>query len=122
MMRRVRRPGCGEPWTLCPPSCSPLGSRTAFRPFTTANRGGARSAALEGAPRKIRVNAVLSGAIDTPMRWENPNVKAGGEKIDHSEVGRPEDVAEVIAFLASPPSAFVQGAAVRVDGGRLSRF
>lgn len=81
-----------------------------------------RSAALEGTARKIRVNAVLPGAIDTPMLWDNPNVKAGVEKIDRNEVGRPEDIAEVIVFLASPAAAFVQGAAVRVDGGRLSRL
>lgn len=81
-----------------------------------------RSAALEGAARHIRVNAVLPGAVDTPMLWDNPNVKAGIEKIDRSEVGRPEDIAEVIVFLASPAAAFVQGAAVPVDGGRLSRL
>jgi NAD(P)-dependent dehydrogenase (short-subunit alcohol dehydrogenase family) len=81
-----------------------------------------RSAALEGAPKKIRVNAILPGAIDTPMLWENPNVKSGVEVIDRSTVGKPEDVAEVIAFLASDAARFVQGAAVRVDGGRLSRL
>lgn len=81
-----------------------------------------RSAALEGAPRKIRVNAILPGAVDTPMLWENPNVKAGIEKIDPADVGKPEEIAEVIVFLASPAASFVQGAAVRVDGGRLSRL
>lgn len=81
-----------------------------------------RSAALEGAPKKIRVNAILPGAIDTPMLWENPNVKSGVEVIDRSTVGKPEEVAAVIAFLASDAAAFVQGAAVRVDGGRLSRL
>jgi NAD(P)-dependent dehydrogenase (short-subunit alcohol dehydrogenase family) len=65
---------------------------------------------------------VLPGAVDTPMLWDNPNVKSGVEKIDRNEVGRPEDIAEVIVFLASPAAAFVQGAAVRVDGGRLSRL
>jgi NAD(P)-dependent dehydrogenase (short-subunit alcohol dehydrogenase family) len=37
-------------------------------------------------------------------------------------VGRPDDVAAVIAYLASEDSAFVQGAAVRVDGGRLGQL
>jgi NAD(P)-dependent dehydrogenase (short-subunit alcohol dehydrogenase family) len=81
-----------------------------------------RSAALEGAPKKIRVNAILPGAIDTPMLWDNPNVKSGVEVINRASVGRPEDVADVIAFLASDEAKFVQGAAVRVDGGRLSRL
>lgn len=81
-----------------------------------------RSAAIEGAPKKIRVNAVLPGAIDTPMLWENPNVKSGAEKIDPSVVGKAEDVADVIVFLASDEARFVQGANVRIDGGRLSRL
>jgi NAD(P)-dependent dehydrogenase (short-subunit alcohol dehydrogenase family) len=81
-----------------------------------------RSAALEGKPKGIRVNAILPGAVDTPMLWDNPNVKSGEEKIDKADVGRPEDVAAVIAYLASDDAAFVQGAAVRVDGGRLDRL
>lgn len=81
-----------------------------------------RSAALEGKPRGIRINAVLPGAIDTPMLWDNPNVRSGTEKIDTADVGRPEDVAAAIAFLASRESGFVQGAWLRVDGGRLDRL
>jgi NAD(P)-dependent dehydrogenase (short-subunit alcohol dehydrogenase family) len=81
-----------------------------------------RSAALEGKPRGIRVNAILPGAVDTPMLWNNPNVKAGVESINPADVGKPEDVAAVIAYLASDDAQFVQGAAVRVDGGRLNRL
>jgi NAD(P)-dependent dehydrogenase (short-subunit alcohol dehydrogenase family) len=81
-----------------------------------------RSSALEGAARKIRVNAILPGAIDTPMLWENPNVKSGLEKIDRGMVGKPDDVASVAAFLASDEAAFVQGASVIVDGGRLGHL
>jgi NAD(P)-dependent dehydrogenase (short-subunit alcohol dehydrogenase family) len=81
-----------------------------------------RSAALEGKPKGIRVNAILPGAVDTPMLWDNPNVKSGVEKIDPAAVGKPEDVAATIAFLASDDAAFVQGAALRVDGGRLSKL
>ena len=81
-----------------------------------------RSASLEGKPKGIRVNAVLPGAIDTPMLWNNPNVKKGEERIIAGDVGQPEDVAAVIAFLASDAARFVQGAAIRVDGGRLDRL
>lgn len=81
-----------------------------------------RSAALEGKAKKIRVNAVLPGAVDTPMLWGNPNLKSGVEVLDKADVGRPEDVAAVIGFLASDDAAFVQGAAIRVDGGRLAKL
>ncbi|AUD05434.1 SDR family oxidoreductase [Spirosoma horti] len=81
-----------------------------------------RSSALEGKPKGLRINAVLPGAIDTPMLWSNPNVKSGVEKIDRADVGKPEDVAATIAYLASDDAAFVQGAEVRVDGGRLDRL
>jgi meso-butanediol dehydrogenase/(S,S)-butanediol dehydrogenase/diacetyl reductase len=81
-----------------------------------------RTAALEGKPKGIRVNAILPGAIDTPMLWENPNVKSGEETIDRADVGTPDDVAAVIAYLLSDDARFVQGAMVRVDGGRLNRL
>jgi NAD(P)-dependent dehydrogenase (short-subunit alcohol dehydrogenase family) len=81
-----------------------------------------RSAMLEGKPRGIRVNAVLPGAIDTPMLWNNPNVVSGVEKIDEHDVGLPEDIAAAIAYLASDDAAFIHGAMLRVDGGRLGRL
>lgn len=81
-----------------------------------------RSTAIEGVTRGIRANAVLPGAIDTPMLWDNPNVKSGVEVIDRSAVGRPEDVAAAVAFLAAPEARFVTGAALAVDGGRLARL
>ena len=67
----------------------------------------------------VRINSVAPGAVDTPMLWENPNVKSGEEKVEGA-VGRPEDIAEVICFLASPQAAFVNGTTVVADGGRLN--
>jgi NAD(P)-dependent dehydrogenase (short-subunit alcohol dehydrogenase family) len=81
-----------------------------------------RSAALEGKPKGIRVNAVLPGAIDTPMLWDNPNVRSGAEVIDKTQVGTAEDVAAAIAFLAGDDARFICGAGLRVDGGRLVRL
>jgi NAD(P)-dependent dehydrogenase (short-subunit alcohol dehydrogenase family) len=66
-----------------------------------------RSAALEGKPKGIRVNAILPGALDTPMLWDNPYVRAGIEVIDKKDVGQPADVAEAIAWLASDAARFV---------------
>jgi NAD(P)-dependent dehydrogenase (short-subunit alcohol dehydrogenase family) len=79
-----------------------------------------RTTQLEGKPKGIRCNAILPGAVDTPMLWNNPNVKSGAEKIAAGDVGKPEDIAATIAFLASDDAAFVEGADLLVDGGRLS--
>lgn len=81
-----------------------------------------RSSSIEGKAKGIRVNAILPGAIDTPMLWQNPNIKAGLEEVSKDSVGKPEDIAGVVAFLASDDAAFVQGAMIEVDGGRLNRL
>jgi NAD(P)-dependent dehydrogenase (short-subunit alcohol dehydrogenase family) len=81
-----------------------------------------RSAALEGKPKGVRVNAVLPGAVDTPMLWDNPNVRSGAEVINKAEVGTPDDIAAAIAFLCGDDAAFILGAGLRVDGGRLVRL
>ncbi len=81
-----------------------------------------RSGGIEGKAKGIRVNCLLPGAIDTPMLWDNPNIKSGAEKIEPEDVGKPEDVAAAVAFLASPEAAFIQGSVLRVDGGRLSQL
>ena len=47
------------------------------------------------------------------MLWENPNIKSGLETINISDVGKPEDIAATIAFLASDDAKFIQGAAVK---------
>ncbi|MCS0580778.1 SDR family oxidoreductase [Massilia pinisoli] len=81
-----------------------------------------RSAALEGKAKGIRANAVLPGAVDTPMLWSNPNVAAGVEVIDKADVGAPEDLAAAIAFLLADDARFVDGTSLRVDGARLARL
>jgi NAD(P)-dependent dehydrogenase (short-subunit alcohol dehydrogenase family) len=81
-----------------------------------------RSSVIEGKPKGLRTNVVLPGAIDTPMLWNNPNVKSGVEKINPDDVGTPENVAAAVAYLASDDAAFVQGAEMRVDGGRLDHL
>ncbi len=78
-----------------------------------------RGFSLEMAGRKIRVNAVAPGAVDTPMLWDNPNVRSGAEKVTGA-IGTPEQLAAAICFVASDDGAFVNGATLLVDGGRLS--
>ncbi|HET6896393.1 MAG TPA: SDR family oxidoreductase [Candidatus Baltobacteraceae bacterium] len=77
-----------------------------------------RGFSIELESRKIRINSVAPGAVDTPMLWNNPNVKSGAEKIEGA-VGKPEDLAAAICFIASDEARFVNGTTLVVDGGRL---
>jgi len=79
-----------------------------------------RSTAIEGKALGIRANAVAPGAIDTPMFWTSPNIASGEEKVPDDMLGQPENVAAVVAFLASDDAAFMTGSIVTADGGRLS--
>jgi glucose 1-dehydrogenase len=72
----------------------------------------------ELAPLKIRINCVAPGAVNTPMLWNNPNVKSGVEKVEGA-IGEPEDIAAAICFLASDEARFITGTTLVVDGGRL---
>jgi len=72
----------------------------------------------EIAERKIRVNCVAPGAVNTPMLWNNPNVKSGAEKIEGA-VGEPEDLAAAICFMAADEARFITGTTLVADGGRL---
>ena len=81
-----------------------------------------RTAALEGRDKGIRCNVVLPGAVETRMLRDNPEVKAGVEHIDKEELGQPGQVADAIAWLASAEAAFVNGAALVADGGRLAEL
>ena len=84
-----------------------------------------RSMALDYAKDNIRVNAVCPGAIDTPLlRWaasldENPDaVIAACHKMHPvGRMGRSEEIARIIAFLASDLASFMTGTAVVADGG-----
>jgi NAD(P)-dependent dehydrogenase (short-subunit alcohol dehydrogenase family) len=95
---------------------------TAYAAAKAAMLSLTRSSSIEGKARGIRVNAVLPGAIETPMLRDNPNIQSGLEVLDEQAIGRPEDVASAIAYLASDDSSFVEGAFLRVDGGRLTHL
>jgi NAD(P)-dependent dehydrogenase (short-subunit alcohol dehydrogenase family) len=86
-----------------------------------------RSAAAEVAHSGVRVNAVLPGMIDTPMLAEvasgfaDPDAarRAAAGVSPQGRLGRPEEVADVVTFLASDAASHVNGAAWAVDGGIL---
>jgi NAD(P)-dependent dehydrogenase (short-subunit alcohol dehydrogenase family) len=80
--------------------------------------------AKELAPDKIRVNAVLPGLTDTKFAsalTQNPAILNMMLKlIPLARVAQPEEIAPMIAFLASPAAAYITGTAFPVDGGYLA--
>ncbi|MCF3118100.1 glucose 1-dehydrogenase [Streptomyces arenae] len=79
-------------------------------------RGLTRSSALDLAKHRVRVNSVHPGAIDTPMI----SATSAGRDWSHLPLGRmghPEEVGELVLFLASDASSYITGAEFTVDGG-----
>jgi meso-butanediol dehydrogenase/(S,S)-butanediol dehydrogenase/diacetyl reductase len=89
-----------------------------------ATKGGvvalARGLAMEHAPQGVRVNCVCPGPVATPLLsrgWADAGGDADSAIEARGRVGTPEEIAAVIAFLASPEAALVTGAALVADGG-----
>jgi NAD(P)-dependent dehydrogenase (short-subunit alcohol dehydrogenase family) len=88
-----------------------------------------RSIAVEYAP-EVRANTICPGIVETPMLEQALSEEHGEDlpattaaMIEETPLGiaEPEDIARVIAFLASPDAAFVTGATIPVDGGYTAR-
>ena len=81
--------------------------------------GVTKSLAQECASRGVRVNAVAPGFIDTDMTAALPSSvkEALLEKIPQRRIGRPEDIAAAVLFLASDESSYITGQVLSVDGG-----
>ena len=86
-----------------------------------------KTGSLEFAPKGIRVNAVLPGAIDTPRlrgALEHPNLteeEFAPALSLFGRFGKPEEVAEASAWLCSDASSYVTGHSLAVEGGYLTR-
>lgn len=91
--------------------------------------------ALEMAPYGVRVNSIAPGAVLTEMHLEDARIRADetgtslesvlagdAREIPLGRIGDPEDIAAVVAFLASDDAAFVTGATIDVNGGYVMRF
>jgi 3-oxoacyl-[acyl-carrier protein] reductase len=81
--------------------------------------GFSKSVALELASRGVLVNVVAPGFIETDMTAELPEEAraALSERIPLGRIGRPEDVAGVVRFLAGPAGSYMTGQVIVVDGG-----
>ena len=88
-----------------------------------ASKGGinglVRALALELAPRQITVNAVAPGSIITPgtSNTDEGSQKATMAKIPLGRLGKPQDIAAAVAFLASEGAGYITGQVLVVDGG-----
>lgn len=84
-----------------------------------AIRGLTQCAARELAPRRIRVNSIHPGLVDTPMLADHSPeaLVAFAAAVPLGRMAAPDDVAEIVIFLASDLSSYVTGAEIVVDGG-----
>src|SRR5664279_1970440 len=82
-----------------------------------------KSMAQELAPKKIRVNSIGPGAIQTPINksaWDTPEaLNSLLTLIPYGRIGEPEDIGKVAVWLASDESDYVNGTTIFVDGGML---
>jgi NAD(P)-dependent dehydrogenase (short-subunit alcohol dehydrogenase family) len=79
-----------------------------------------RAAALDLAPRGVLVNAVLPGVVDTPMSRSmltTEQMETAASANPHHRLVRPDEVARVVAFLASPLNTAITGQSVPIDLG-----
>jgi glucose 1-dehydrogenase len=92
-----------------------------------ASKGGInmmmKSMAQELAPKKIRVNSIGPGAIQTPINkpaWDTPEaLNKLLTLIPYGRIGQPEDIGRVAVWLASDASDYVNGTTIFIDGGML---
>ncbi len=93
-----------------------------------ASKGGiaamTEALALELAPYNIRVNAIAPGMIETPMidsvKQDPKSMEGMLARIPLHRVGKPEEIADLVVFLASDKSSYITGSIVVIDGGWLA--
>ncbi|HEV7452233.1 MAG TPA: SDR family oxidoreductase [Pseudonocardiaceae bacterium] len=97
----------------------------AMSPYVAAKHGVVgltRAAALECASQGLRVNALVTGEVDTPLFRSLLGAPPDGELAAEAmnpvgRISQPDEIAAFVAFLLSDESAFITGAALAIDGG-----
>ena len=84
--------------------------------------GSTKTLAKELGTKNIRVNCIAPGVIDTEMNLKVPKEVLETRLVNTSlkRMGKPSEVADLIAFLMSDMSSYVTGQVIRIDGGRLN--
>jgi NAD(P)-dependent dehydrogenase (short-subunit alcohol dehydrogenase family) len=122
-LRHMRKQGSGAIV-----NCSSLGGlvgaagRGTYHAAKHGVLGLTKSAALEYAPKGIRINAVCPGIIETPMvagmlATQAEAMKELMKDVPIARLGRAEEIADAVLWLCSPAASFVVGHALAVDGG-----
>ncbi len=78
-----------------------------------------KSLALEVASRGITVNAVAPGIIATPMSEESFGASTIAQLVPMKRAGQPEEVADLVSFLASERAAYISGQVISINGGMI---
>src|SRR3989442_906433 len=100
-----------------------LGGRPNVSPYTASKMaviGFTKALALEVARSNVTVNAIMPGITDTAMPRmyaSEERLRAQGEQNPMGRIGRPEDIANAMAFLASEDGGYITGQTIAVNGG-----
>jgi NAD(P)-dependent dehydrogenase (short-subunit alcohol dehydrogenase family) len=101
------------------------GGASVYAASKHAVEGFTKSAALEVAGTGVRVNVVAPGPIETGMlnRFTGTDERKAGlvSRVPLKRVGRPEEIAQTIAFISSDKASFITGASYLVDGGKTAQ-
>ena len=103
-----------------PHAVIPIPTAMAYNMSKAAIDHMARTAAIELAPHKIRVNIMHPGWIDTPGErkfFSEEQIQKGGQKLPWGRMGTPEEIAKGLAFMLSDDADYLTGGTVTLDGG-----